>query len=104
VLKFDKTVPMNNAKVYLRAFTRGLISVDQEIAITICPPTGGNIITKPAATYSPRSFPATSGQTINLASDSMFQYIDYNSPANSLSNANFPAWAIADVYRGCGVF
>ena len=28
VLKFDKTVPMNNVKVYLRAYTRGLNYVD----------------------------------------------------------------------------
>jgi hypothetical protein len=47
IFKLDKTVPTNTQTVRLRAETRGLIRVDKTISYVVCPPTGGNTITKP---------------------------------------------------------
>ena len=71
ILKFDKTIAVSRRIVYLRATTRGLNTVDQQLEITICPRSGGFTYTKPAA-YSPTSFEGTGGVTINLAANSLF--------------------------------
>ena len=48
VLKIDKTIATNTVRVFLKAFTRGLVSATQEIEWVICPKTGGVAVTKPS--------------------------------------------------------
>jgi hypothetical protein len=98
----DKTVATNTKSFYLRAKTRGYKYAEQQFEFVICPRSGANTITPPAA-YSPTTIDATSGNTLNLATGSLYAMIDYGA-GGSNANAQFNAWSISDVYEGCGRF
>lgn len=69
---FDLTQVTNTKRVFLRAVTRGLITVDQAIYFVICPRTGGVTVTPPAP-YAHNNFDATMGGKLVLPNLSLFQ-------------------------------
>jgi hypothetical protein len=50
VLKIDRTVATNARSVYLRARTKGLVHIEQEIEFVTCNKTGSSIVTLPTST------------------------------------------------------
>jgi len=101
-MKVDKTAATGTETVYLKAITRGDVSIEQEFEFQICPKEGGVNITIPAEDL-PKSRNATSGQILNLPLDAQYYQMDRYKTGTS-ANLPFDAWAIADVYPGCGTF
>jgi hypothetical protein len=89
-LKLDKTQAVNGQIFYLRAVTRGLITIDQQIKYTICPRTGGVTVTPPSPTTT-NPVDGTSGLRMTLASNQLHQVINYQATGTS-ANVNFGAW------------
>jgi hypothetical protein len=65
VFKIDKTIASDLTKVWIRAITRGLNTVNQPIEFVVCPASGGVSVVKPSPT-SPTVWNATGGTTITL--------------------------------------
>ena len=59
------------------------MSSSKHIYYSICPPTGGSVVTPPAGSLS---------YSVNVGS------------TGTAANANFGEWAIVDQYVGCGLF
>lgn len=103
VLKIDRTVATNARSVFLRARTKGLVQIEQEIEFVTCGKTGSSIVTLPAPT-SPTVWNATApGAPITLPTNALYKSIDVGASGTS-ANLDFPAWAIADNWKSCGVF
>jgi hypothetical protein len=75
VVKLDKSVATNGLTFYLKAQTKGLVASSKHIYYSVCPPTGGSLVTPPAGslTYS-----------VNVGS------------TGTAANANFGEWTIVD--------
>lgn len=93
-LKMDKTVATNTKTFWIGSWTRGLVASYQKMELTICPRTGGVTVTPPTP-YSPLTPDVTEGLVLNLATDSLFQLVDYYGGAQSV---DWGTWAIADLY------
>jgi hypothetical protein len=65
-LMIDRTIPTNTKSVWLRARTRGLISVYQRIEFVVCPAAGGSAITVPSESL-PKQRDITGGSEITLS-------------------------------------
>ena len=102
VLKIDRTQPTNTKSVYLRAITRGLKHIDQQLEWVICPQTGGVTVVPPSE-YLPKTFEATTGIKLTLPEKALYKMIDVGSTGTT-ANLPFNQWAISDAYEGCGVF
>lgn len=87
ILKIDKTVATNTKSLYLRARTRGLIDVYQQIDFVVCPATGGATITPPSE-YLPKIKDITYGSEITLPNGSLYYELNYN-PSNTAANVPF---------------
>ena len=84
-LKIDKSYATEKINFKLKAITRGLVTVDQEINFVICPATGASNVIPPA--------------------NEMYGHIDTLTSGTD-ANANFGEWKIEDIggYEGCGAF
>jgi hypothetical protein len=68
----------------------------------ICPVQGAAKITPPSGS-TPTSYNSTGGTVITLPEKALYFMIDSGS-SGAAANLPFPAWSIADIYPGCGVF
>jgi hypothetical protein len=84
-LKIDKSYATEKITFKLKAITRGLVSIDQELNFVICPATGASNVIPPQS--------------------EMFAHIDTLTSGTD-ANAYFGEWVMEDVggYMGCGSF
>jgi hypothetical protein len=72
-LMLNKAVATNTVSVWLRAITRGLVTVDQQFEFVVCPNSGGVTVVPSPAQPAQRVWNVTNGLTETLASNALFK-------------------------------